>query len=176
MPKKDTRPKSSRPRFPKQYGVPKTPAGMLPWSFIEERMSTAKNYWLSTTRPDGRPHARPIDGVWLDGILSFGGGETQWIRNLQTNPNVCLHLDRSDEVVILEGKAERVEDPKHPLADRVLEASREKYPEYYPGTGKIPFRPFWIFRPAVAFAWTLQGFPKSATRFHLAEDEAKKSP
>lgn len=166
--KKKTEPKPSRPRIPKEYGIPKTAKGMLPWSFVDRRMASAKNYWLSTTRPDGIPHARPVDGVWMDGVLSFGGGDrTRWIRNLEANPHASVHLEQADEVVILEGKAEKVVDPNHPLADRVLEASRRKYPEYYPGTGKLPFRPFWIFRARVAFAWTLKGFPKSATRFQL---------
>ncbi|MEI6136703.1 MAG: pyridoxamine 5'-phosphate oxidase family protein [Chloroflexota bacterium] len=30
------------------------------------RLRTAMNYWIATTRPDGRPHAAPVWGVWLD--------------------------------------------------------------------------------------------------------------
>ncbi|HSF16775.1 MAG TPA: pyridoxamine 5'-phosphate oxidase family protein [Vicinamibacteria bacterium] len=165
--KKASEPKPSRPRIP-EYGIPKTPNGMLPWSFVDERMASAKNYWVSTTRPDGRPHTRPVDGVWLHGVLSFGGSpRVKWVQNLEANPHVSVHLDSGDEVVILEGKAERVLDPDHPLATPVLEASKKKYPQYYPGSGTPPFRPFWIFRPGIAFAWTLSGFPKSATLFRL---------
>lgn len=161
------KPKPSRPRIP-GYGIPKTAKGMLAWSFIEERMSKARHYWLATTRPDGRPHARPVDGVWMNGVLSFGGGpEIRWVKNLHANPAVSVHLDRGDEVVILEGAVEWIMDPKHPLAEGVLRASQKKYPEYYPGPGTPPFRPFWIFRPEVVFAWTLSEFPKSATRFLL---------
>ena len=158
---------ASRPRFPKQYGIPGNLKGMLPWSFVDERMAKARNYWLSTTRPDGTPHTRPVDGVWLESTLCFGGSpETRWVRNLQKNSAVSVHLGGEVEVLILEGIAQFITEPKHPLAEPLLEASRKKYPEYY--SGKSPFRPFWMLRPRVVFAWTLAQFPKSATRWVLS--------
>ncbi len=139
---------------------------MLPWSFVEDRMAKARNYWVSTTRPDGTPHARPVDGVWIDSALCFGGApETRWVRNLQRNSAISVHLGSEAEVVILEGAAQYITDPKHPIVEPLLEASRKKYPEYY--SGKSPFRPFWMLRPGVVFAWTLEQFPKSATRWVL---------
>ncbi len=160
-------PTAGRPRFPQGYGIPKDPKGMLPWSFVEDRMTKARNYWISTIRPDGTPHVRPVDGVWLDSALCFGGApETRWVRNLTQNPAASVHLGREVEVVILEGTAQYITDAKHPLVAPLLEASRKKYPEYYSGS-KSPFRPFWMFRPQVVFAWTLEQFPKSATRWVL---------
>lgn len=160
-------PPASRPRFPAGYGIPGTMRGALPWSFVEERMDKARNYWASTTRPDGIPHVRPVDGVWLDRALCFGGApETRWVRNLKLNPAISVHLGSEEDVVILEGRAEYVTDPKHPLAAPVLEASRKKYPEYYSG-GAPPFSPFWMLRPRVVLAWTLKQFPASATRWVL---------
>ncbi len=160
-------PRASRPRFPKGYEIPKRAEGMLPWSFVEQRMAKARNYWLSTTRPDGIPHVRPVDGVWVDSALCFGGAlETRWVRNLTHNPAMSVHLGSEVEVVILEGTAEYITDPKHPLVAPLLEASRKKYPEYYSGS-KSSFRPFWMLRPRVVFAWTLNHFPQSATRWVL---------
>jgi general stress protein 26 len=164
-------PQASRPRFPAGYGIPKTAKGMLPWSFVEEKMASARNYWVSTTRPDGSPHARPVDGVWVDRAFCFGGApETRWVRNLTNNPAISVNLGSETEVVILEGRAEYVTDARHPLAPSVLEASSKKYPEYYPG-GATPFRPFWMLRPRVVFAWTLAQFPASATKWVLASKE-----
>ena len=158
----------SRPHFPKGYGIPKDPKGMLPWSFVEERMAKARNYWISTLRPDATPHVRPVDGVWVDSALCFGGApETRWVRNLTQNPAASVHLGSEVEVVILEGTAQCITDPKHPLVAPLLEASRKKYPEYYPGSKPLPFRPFWMLRPHVVFAWTLEQFPRSATRWVL---------
>jgi general stress protein 26 len=162
-------PKAGRPRFPIDYGIPKDTRGILPWSFVEERMAKAANYWVSTTRPNGAPHVRPVDGVWVDGSLCFGGSpETRWVRNLQRNPAVTVHIGGEDEVVILEGTAEFVTDSSHPVVAPQLAAAKKKYPQYYPGKRPPPFHPFWMLRPRVAFAWTLKEFPRSATRWLMA--------
>ena len=153
-------------RFPAAYGTPGSPASLLPWSHVVERMRAASNYWLTTVGPDARPHARPVDGVWVDGALCFGGSpETRWVRNLMANPAVAVHLSSEAEAIILEGTAEYVSDPTHPLAAPYLAASREKYPQYY--AGESSFRPFWALRPTTAFAWTLEGFPQDATRWRF---------
>ena len=162
-----TGPKVSRPKFPDGYGIPKDTKGVLPWSWVDERMAKAQNYWVSTTRPDGRPHVRPVDGVWVEGALCFGGAPTsRWMRNLDANPAITVHLGGETEVLILEGTAERVADPKHPLVAPSQKASREKYPGYF-GGGEMPFAPFWMLRPSMAYAWAMESFPKSATRWKV---------
>jgi hypothetical protein len=68
------------PRFPEGYGVPGTrgeTGERIAWSYVEEKLRLAVNYWLTTVRPGGRPHARPVDGVWVDGALCFGGSPTR---------------------------------------------------------------------------------------------------
>ena len=70
-------------RVPAAYGTPGGPDRLLPWSYVEERLRAASNYWITTVGPSARPHARPVDGVWVDGALCFGGSpETRWVRNL----------------------------------------------------------------------------------------------
>ena len=63
------------------YGIlgPNQGSGLLPWSWAEERLIASHAYWLSTVRPDGRPHAIPVWGVWFadvvwlsSGLLGFG--------------------------------------------------------------------------------------------------------
>ena len=130
-------------------------------------MRTASNYWLTTVGPGARPHARPVDGVWVDGALCFGGSpETRWVRNLMVNPSVSVHLSSEAEAIILEGRAELITDASHPLAAPSMAASRAKYPQYFSGD-ETPFRPFWMLRPTTAFAWTLEGFPRGATRWRF---------
>jgi hypothetical protein len=105
--------------------------------------------------------------VWVDGALCFGGSpQTRWVRNLMANPSISVHLSSEAEAVILEGTAEYVTDPSHPLAAPFAAASRAKYPQYYSGS-ESPFRPFWTLRPTTAFAWTLEGFPRGATRWRF---------
>jgi hypothetical protein len=53
---------------------------------IVDRLTVARTYWISTTRPDGRPHAIPVWGVWVDGTLYHGGGDdTRRARKLDAN-------------------------------------------------------------------------------------------
>ena len=52
-----------RPFIP-DYGIEESEKGLLSWDFVDNLLKEAKNYWLSTTRPDGRPHVIPIWGVW----------------------------------------------------------------------------------------------------------------
>ncbi len=79
---------------------------MQTWSWAVERLESALNYWFSTTRPDGRPHAMPAWAVWVDHALYFDGSpETRRSRNLAVNPAIAVHLESGDQVVILEGEA-----------------------------------------------------------------------
>ena len=154
-------------RFPAGYGAAGGAETLLPWSFVEERMRAASNYWITTVARNARPHARPIDGVWVDGALCFGGSpETRWVRNLMANPAISVNLSSEAEAIILEGTAEIVTDPAHALAAPSMAASKEKYPQYYAGS-ETPFRPFWMLRPTTAYAWTLKGFPRGATRWSV---------
>jgi Pyridoxamine 5'-phosphate oxidase len=154
-------------RFPPAYGTSGGPDSLRPWSDVEERMRAASNYWVTTISPGGRPHARPVDGVWVEGALCFGGSpETRWVRNLMANPAISVHLSSEAEAIILEGTAELVTDSGHPLAAPSADASRKKYPQYYSGNA-MPFRPFWTLRPTTAYAWTLEGFPRGATRWRF---------
>lgn len=156
---------STRPaRFPADYGSP-SEDGLLPWSFVEERLLSAPNYWLATVTASGHPHVRPVDGVWVDGALCFGGSdETRWVRNLSVKPHVSVNLPNHDVAIVLEGTVARIGDASHPLAAASTAASRLKYPQYFTDTTP-PFEPFWALRPRVVFAWTLEGFPARATRW-----------
>src|SRR5437870_11345808 len=85
-------------RFPAAYGPPGGPDSLLPWSYVEERLRAAANYWITTVGPPARPHARPVDGVWVGGALCFGGSpETRWVRNLIANPSISVHLSSEAE-------------------------------------------------------------------------------
>ena len=163
-----------RAGFPPDYGSRgSTDDTTLPWDQVEQKLRDAPNYWLVTVTAGGRSHPRPVDGVWVDGALCFGGSpDTRWVRNLDRDPRATVHLPSGDDVVILEGTAELVTDPAHPLADASQAASRAKYPQYYgadaTGSGHPEFSPFWVLRPDVAYAWTLAGFPNRATRWTFA--------
>ena len=50
-----------------------------PWSEVLAVIEAAEISWISTVRPDGRPHVTPLPVFWLDGALHFctgpGGAE-----------------------------------------------------------------------------------------------------
>lgn len=151
-------PKRSRPYIP-GYGIPESEEGMLPWSHVLERIASPRNYWVSTTRPDARPHAMPVWAVWVEDALYFGGGpDARRSRNLDANPHLVIHLESGDDVVIIEGMAEKFTeanaDPA--LLTRIDDAYEAKYHMRH-GT------PVWAVRPTVVFAWTT--YPTTVTRW-----------
>lgn len=171
-PEPDTPEPSVRPaRFPSEYGqTDATRAELLTWSEVAERIAAARNYWLATRAASGRPHLRPVDGVWVAGALCFGGSpETGWVRNLASRPEVSVSLPDDDHAVILEGTVELVSDPALPISVALGPANRAKYPQYFEEGAPDDFLPFWCLRPARVFAWSLTGFPNKATRFDFAE-------
>jgi len=169
-------PQADRPRFPTDYGVPTDEAGLLPWSHARERLENAAVYWISTTRPNGRPHAAPVWGVWIDDTLYFDGSpQTRRGRNLAANPAVAVHLESGGEgkdVVIAEGEAREIRAPNPSLAVRLAAAYTAKYasegyspsPETWEGGG------LYQMRPRVVIAWTNLG--KDPTRWHFGDRSA----
>ena len=152
-------PRASRPRLPEGYGVPES---LLPWSAARERLEQAENYWICTASLDGRPHAAPLWGVWLDDQFIFDGHPaTRWGRNILANPYMSLHLENGTEVVIVEGVVEDVTEPGRALYTRVADAYDAKY-NYRP-----PDHGFFLLRPRMALGWTQ--FPGDATRWTFGE-------
>ena len=154
-------PRRRRPAF-KGYGIQDTDEGMLPWEWAQERLAAARNYWVGTTRPDGRPHAMPVWGIWLDDAFFFGSGrDSAKTRNLAANPAIVVHLESGDETVILEGLAEQVLDDA--LERRVDEVYGPKYDFTPDSAGESD--PWFVVRPRRAYAWTERNYVGSATQF-----------
>jgi general stress protein 26 len=85
-----------------------------PWAAARDLLKDAKVYWISTVRPDGRPHVTPMAGVWVDEVLYFTtGGRERKAMNLAENTN-CVVTTGSNAFdgldVVIEGQAVRVTD------------------------------------------------------------------
>ena len=97
------------------------------WDETRRALDEAELFWITTVRPDGRPHVTPLVAVWLDGALYFCTGDTeQKAVNLAANPHVilttgCNRWDGGLDVV-LEGDAVQVTDDD--LLRRLAEAWR----------------------------------------------------
>ena len=100
------------------------------WSDTRQVLEDAELFWVTTVRPDGRPHSTPLVAVWLDDALHFCTGETeQKAHNLAANPHVLLTTGdngwKGGLDVVVEGAAARVTDDA--LLGRLAAAWRAKW-------------------------------------------------
>lgn len=160
-----------RPEMPPGYGVPENDRGLLEWEQVAPRLSASTQYWMATTRPDGRPHVVPRWGAWIDGHLWYDGSpETVHVRNLRSNPVCVLHLEDGWQSVIVEGTSAPSRSPGPDLGARIAAAFTEKYRD----KGYSPPPDAWEgpdaggllkFTPVKAMAWF--DFPNDVTRFRF---------
>ena len=149
---------------PPHYRFPTSRAGLLPWSHAEVRLERARNYWLATTRPDGRPHVTPLWGVWVDGGPFFDGLlTTRWGRNLAANPAATVHLESGDDVVIVDGVVEDLVTPAD-VGARVVGAWAAKYGRLLPEPAS---QGIFRLRPRTVRAWS-SGSLEDGTRWRFA--------
>jgi hypothetical protein len=149
-------PKRIRPDIPKEYGVSKTAKGMLEWSWVSDQLKQAKNYWLVSTYPDGRPHTVPSWAAWVDNKLYFSGGDmTRHHKNLLVNPGMIAHLESGSEVVIVYGTAV-------PAVDVPREIMAEVEADYSKKYG-MPEGATFALVPEKVLAW--QDFGTTPTKF-----------
>jgi PPOX class probable F420-dependent enzyme len=94
------------------------------WEQTLAEIERAELFWISTVRPDGRPHVTPLVAVWLDDALHFATGpDEQKARNIAADPHVALTTGANDWQggldVVVEGEATRVTsaDKLHRLAE-----------------------------------------------------------
>ena len=109
-------------------------AEATPWPVARAQLWEAKLFWLSTVRPDGRPHVTPLLAVWNDNALYFTTGpEERKARNLEQNTHCALTTGRNgiDDGLdlVLEGAAEKVGDPAE--LHRVAGAYESKYGRHF---------------------------------------------
>jgi general stress protein 26 len=103
------------------------------WSQARGELAGAEVYWLSTVRPDGRPHVTPLLAIWLEGALYFcTGPDERKAKNLSANSHCVLTtgrctLDGLD--LVIEGTAEGVTD--HAELGRVANTYESKYGPHF---------------------------------------------
>jgi hypothetical protein len=135
---------------------------LLPWSWALDRLTHARSYWIATTRPDGRPHSRPVWGVVVDEAVFFSTGSLA-VANLTHSPEISVHTESATEMVILEGVA-TVEVDRSVIVrvcdDYSVKYDEEMDPDHLPG-------PFYRTRPRVAFGWLARpSFTDGGAVFH----------
>ena len=99
------------------------------WADGRRRIDEAEVFWISTVRPDGRPHVTPLLAVWHDDAIYFcTGPDERKAKNLQQNRHCILTtgqngLDGLD--VVVEGHAVEVDNGAE--LEQVANAYESKY-------------------------------------------------
>lgn len=110
------------------YGIAPAEAGsgLLPWSWAAERLAGARNYWVASVWPDGRPHSMPVWGVWDDSVLWFTSSvSSRKVKNLRADPRCVVTTEDAGDPVVIEGRAKFTTD--RAVIRRVLDLMNEKY-------------------------------------------------
>ncbi len=146
--------------MPPVYRVPQAMEGSLPWEWANERLTNSRNYLIMTVRPDGRPHAMVVWGVWLDNAYYLStGATTRKAKNLAANPNCVVCNENVEEAVIVEGQACQLAEEDIP------ESAFALYLEKYACKLDPQMGPVFKVTPQVVFAMPEKLFPAGATRW-----------
>jgi len=105
-------PRVSRPYWPDALSSPpKDTSGLKTWHWALERLEKSHNYWIATSRPDGKPHLMLVWGIWWQDAFWFSTGpRTRKAKNIAAIPHVVIGTEKADEAVILEGVPEEITD------------------------------------------------------------------
>jgi hypothetical protein len=133
---------------------PSDPAATIPWPIARDRLKDGRLFWWATTRPNGRPHVRPVFAVLVDGLLYSTTNPTAGkAANVAANPRVACTVSTDDIDFIVEGTVAPVTDTA--TLERVADAYRSKYgwpvtvqegafhaPFGAPTAGPPPYQPY----------------------------------
>lgn len=153
-------PTADRPYMP-GYGVAdaKSGKGLLPWNWAVDFLSKGRNYWVATSRPDGRPHAMPVWGVWSEDKFYFSTGiQSRKARNIAKDPRCVVGTEHELDAVVVEGVAELVADKA--VIRQFAEAYARKYDWDMAGFEE----PIFVVHPQVVIGFTT-GLEETATRW-----------
>lgn len=151
-------------------------AAPVPWDNARQHLEAAEIFWLSTVRPDGRPHITPLLAVWLDDALHFCTGKDERKRKNLAGNNRCIlttgcNLYSEGLDIIVEGRAERIADDA--ALQGIADAYESKYgADWHFDVGDGAFvtegHEAWVYRvaPETAFGY-LRGDKGSQTRWRF---------
>ena len=108
----------------------------------------------------------PRWGVFIDDKFYYDGSpETVHARNIETNPNVTLHLESGEKAIIMEGSSRPAEKPDPAFANQLAKAIGEKYAAlgYSPKPDQWDEGGLFVFTPRQCIAWTV--FYDNPTKF-----------
>lgn len=136
---------------------------LVEWADVEQRLADTRHYWVASIRPDGRPHTRPVWGIWFRERLVLSGGGGYWMmRNVAATPEVSVHPENAEGLVVV------VDGTAHDAAEASWKAEAT---EQYDAKYSISYAEMWHYgtievRPSRVFAWVAEGMTTGGgTRF-----------
>jgi PPOX class probable F420-dependent enzyme len=160
----DATPRADRPHMP-GYGTlpPEEGTGLLSWAWARERLAAARNLWVVTLFPDGRPQQSAVWGTWHSGAVLFTcAPSSAKARNIAGDPRVSVATEDAGDPVVVEGTAAEVSD--HAALAACVAALNAKYPGSYQ-LGDDPHSGFYLVTPVRAFGLRHDDFTGSPTRW-----------
>lgn len=158
-------PLQKKGRLNADYAGPNPPdweADRFGWEAVRTQLQTVRNYWIITASKAGVPHAAPVWGIWIDTVFAFSTDPTSVkAKNFTENPNVVMHLESGDEVIIFDGTVEVLESGM--LQTMFLDGYEPKY-----GLRPDPTNPghgLYLFRPKVGRTWLEEAFVESVSHW-----------
>ena len=100
----------------------------LPWSRARDLLIAGPpqpgcTFFLSTIRPDGRPHVAGVGVYWYDGDLYFvSGAAARKAKDLAERPDCSFAISLDGLDLVLDGAATRLDDPV--LVETVIDIFR----------------------------------------------------
>ncbi|MGI8882199.1 MAG: pyridoxamine 5'-phosphate oxidase family protein [Jatrophihabitans sp.] len=121
-------PRQPRTELDPRYSEPDAPP--VPWAQTQQLLAVAELSWLTTVRPDSRPHVTPLITVWVDDALWFSAGaEERKVHNAAENKHCALTTGSNalhgGTDVVVEGEVHRETDES--VLRRVAEEYETKY-------------------------------------------------
>jgi pyridoxine/pyridoxamine 5'-phosphate oxidase len=155
----------------------------LPWSRARNRLDATRSetghgssWFLTTVRPDGRPHSAGVGVFWDDEKLWFTSGpRTRKSRDIAKNANVVLSVALKGLDLVVEGTVARVTDAA--ALERLAKIARDQgWPARVegdaltaaysaPSAGRPPWYVY-VVTPVTAFGVATEE-PNGATRWRF---------
>jgi hypothetical protein len=148
-------------------------ATVKPWGQARACLESAPKAWLSTVRPDGRPHAMPVMLVWVDEAPWFTTRPTsRKAKNLACNAHCVITAASEALDLVVEGDATRLQDEsklrrvaaafKTKYAWKLVVRDGSVYDDTLPGS---PEYGFYRVTPTRAFGYGADGLTATRWRF-----------
>jgi nitroimidazol reductase NimA-like FMN-containing flavoprotein (pyridoxamine 5'-phosphate oxidase superfamily) len=146
--------RAERPTTPDEtYGVPRRGGTRVEWEWVEQQLQQAADYWVTTVRPDGRPHSAPIWGIYdADNLYLETSPATLKARNLSRDERASVHIGGGSAVVIVDGVI-RAFMPDAATGARLAPLMAAKYQGYEPSPHDWDEGGLYLLIPSVVLAW-----------------------